>query len=532
VAASFFSDWSSGTHNSVTFLDDGANRAASRAERAAAVAQPVSKALLAALERQNPERTRELSLLAEPGTVVVVTGQQMGLFLGPLFTLYKALSAVVNARALAAETGRPCVPIFWLQNEDHDLCEIDHTFVPTSSGAPMKVSLGFEGSAAWKAPVAHHVLGAGVTAAIDQLRSVLGREPHAAEHLAMLARAWTPGATMSSAFARAAAEVFAREGLVFLDPRDPAIAALNAPMHRRVLDEAPRLAELLHQRTAGLEAAGYGEQVHVRPGAPLAFFSPDAVDGARYRLEPAGADRFTLLGHPTKATVSKAELHAALERVPLRFTASALLRPLVQDALLPTAMYVGGPAEVAYFAQLAPLYPSLGLTMPLIAGRARLTVLDDRCRGLMEKLGLSAKEAVGPREPLLARLAAGSQHHPAPEAVEAKVMGALKPQLLELQQHLDALDPSLREPLQRTEESMRGALGKLLARYGKVLGQRDQVSVERLDRLRGYLVPNDTPQERVFGLAYYACRFGTRAFVDRVREGIKPFSSELKELSL
>jgi bacillithiol synthase len=529
VGASFFSDWSGGTHKSVTFLDDDFRRAEARAQRAAAAAKPVSKALLEALERQNAGRRTALARLAEPGAVAVVTGQQMGAFLGPLFTLYKALSAVVNARALEAETGRPCVPVFWLQDEDHDLAEIDHTFVPSSSGAPLKVSLGVENAAAWKAPVAHHVLGAGATAAVDQLRAVLAREPHAAEHLELLARAWTPGATMSAAFARAAAEVFADDGLVFLDARDAGIAALSAQVHRRALDEAPRLAQLLEERTAALVAAGYSEQVHVRPGAPLAFFSPEAVDGPRYRLEPTGADRFTLVGHG--GTVTRAELNAALEQEPLRFTSSALLRPLIQDTLLPTAAYVGGPGEVAYFAQLAVLYPALGLTLPLIAPRARFTVLDDRCRGLLEKLGLSAAEAVGPREALLARLAAGSQHHPAPEAVEAKVMGALRPELDALGSHLDALDPSLREPLQRTEESMRGALGKLLARYGKVLGQRDQVSVERLDRLRGYLVPNDTPQERVFGMAYYACRFGTRTFVDLVRANVTPFSGELKELS-
>jgi bacillithiol biosynthesis cysteine-adding enzyme BshC len=422
------------------------------------------------------------------------------------------------------------VPIFWLQDEDHDLAEIDHTFLPSSSGAPLKVSLGVENAAAWKAPVAHHLLGAGASAAVEQLRSVLGREPHAAEHLELLGRAWKPGATMSAAFFQAAREVLAFEELLFLDPRDPSVAALSAPVHRRALDEAPRLAQLLSERTAALEAAGYSEQVHIRPGAPLAFFSPEGIDGPRYRLEPAGPDRFTLVGG--SGTVTRAELHAALEKEPLRFTSSALLRPLIQDSLLPTAAYVGGPGEVAYFAQLAPLYPALGLTMPLIAARARFTVLDDRCRGLLEKLGLSAAQAVGPREALLAKLAAGSQHHPTPEAVEAKVMGALKPELDALGAHLDALDPSLREPLQRTEESMRGALGKLLARYGKVLGQRDQVSVERLDRLRGYLAPNDAPQERVSGMAYYACRFGTRAFVEAVRANITPFSGELKELSL
>jgi uncharacterized protein YllA (UPF0747 family) len=158
VASAFFPAWQAGEARAVALLDDGFRRTDARAAAATAAAvRPVSKALHAALVAQNaalppsPSREKNLARLGQPGTVVVVTGQQMGLFLGPLFTLYKALSAVVAARALEAETGRPCVPLFWLQNEDHDLCEVNHTFVPTSSGAPLKVSLGDEGAAACRA---------------------------------------------------------------------------------------------------------------------------------------------------------------------------------------------------------------------------------------------------------------------------------------------------------------------------------------------------------------------------------------------
>lgn len=536
MASEFFPAWQAAEPRALALLDDACRRQADRAARAAAAARPVSRALHAALLAQDgalppsPARSRNLARLAEPGALAVVTGQQMGLLLGPLFTAYKALSAVSAAKALEAETGRPCVPIFWLQDEDHDLAEVNHTFVPTPSGVPLRLAVLEEGASAWRAPLSHCALGGDLAHVHAALRAQLGREPHAEEHLGLLERAYVPGATLSQAFARAAAEVFAPDGLVFLDPRDPAIAALAAPFHRRALEEAPRLAGLLEARSAALAAAGFSDQVHVRPGAPLAFFSPDGAGGPRYRLEPRGADAWALVGHPSGATVSRAALLTALETEPLRFSTSALLRPLLQDTLLPTAAYVGGPAEVAYFAQLLPLYAALGLPAPLVVPRARFTVLDDRTRGLLEKLGLSAAEAAGDREAVLAKLAA-RQGAPTPAQVEARLWAALGPELQSFGERLRELDPSLGEPLQKTEDTIRAALGKLLGRYGKALGQKDQVAATRLDRVRGYLLPNAAPQERVFALAYFACRFGTQGFLDLARAGVVPFSGALQELS-
>lgn len=537
MASPFFPAWQGQEARALALLDDDCRRADARARRTAAAARPLGKTLHAVLTAQNQAlgmsaaRARNLSRLAEPGTTVVVTGQQMGLFLGPLFTPYKALTAVAAAKALEAETGRPCVPLFWLQDEDHDLVEVNHTFLPTAAGKPLRVELSDERASAWRAPLAHYVIGPQVRDALEPVRALLHREPHAAEHLGLLERAWQPGATLSQAFARAAAEVFADDGLVFLDPRDPAFAALAAPFHRRALEEAPRLASLLEERSAALAAAGFSDQVHVRPGAPLAFFSPDGAAGPRYRLEPQAAGSFSLVGHPAGASVSRAELLAALETEPLRFTCSALLRPLLQDALLPTAGYVGGPAEVAYFAQLAPLYPALELTAPMVLPRARFTVLDDRTRGLLSKLELTAAEAAGPREGLLQQLAA-RRGGEAAQGVEQKLWGALAPELAALGEKMAALDPSLKEPVRRTEETIRGALGKLAARYQNALAHKDQTAVEQLDRVRGYLAPNDTPQERVYGLAYYACRFGTQGFLDRVRAACEPFSGAHRELAL
>ncbi|MDY7227999.1 bacillithiol biosynthesis cysteine-adding enzyme BshC [Hyalangium rubrum] len=540
VTSSFSAEWLRGDPRALAFLPDRFRHKSARAEAvAAAASRTVSPALLEALVARNtrlapnPARERNLELLSRPGTVAVVTGQQVGLFLGPLFTIYKAASAIVAARTLAEETGRPCVPVFWLQTEDHDLPEIDHCFVPRGTGTPLRLSLELSDAATSRIPVAHRHLDEGVTRALAALKAELGTQPHAGEHLELLERAYRPEATLADAFAEVLASVFADEGLVFLDPRDPRVSPFAAPIHRRALEEAAAISTALASQGSALSEAGFSEQVHIRPGSPLGFFSPDGLEGARYRLDPAASPgTWSLVGHPDNRFVTTAELLTWLEREPLRFTTSALLRPILQDTLLPTAAYVGGPGEIAYFAQLAPLYAHVGLPMPLIVPRARFRVLDDRTRGLLEKLGLSPDEATAPRDELLARLAAqaaGEGFDP-PEAVEARLMGTLAPELARLGQCMAALDPSFAHAIERTEESVRTALSRLVAKYGRALGQRDQVTLERLDRLRAYLAPEGTPQERFYGLPYYACRFGARAFTRMVLEACEPFSGSLKDL--
>src|SRR6218665_1155814 len=263
VASSFSASWLRGDPRALEFLPDHFRHRSARAEAVgAAASRTVAPALHAALVARHarlapsPSRERNLELLARPGTTVVVTGQQVGLFLGPLFTIYKAASAIVAARALAEETGRPCVPVFWLQTEDHDLPEIDHTFIPSAAGALLRVALGVPDAAHSRTPVAHRRLGASVTGALATLRAQLGGQSHADEHLALLERAYRPEAAMADAFAEVLSTLFADEGLVFLDPRDPRLAPLSAPLHRRAIEEATAIANGLAERGCALGAAG------------------------------------------------------------------------------------------------------------------------------------------------------------------------------------------------------------------------------------------------------------------------------------
>ena len=538
MTTSFGAAWLSGDRRALTLLGDDFRRLGARsAAVTAAVERPVRPEVIAALVRGHAAlapsvaRDRHLAALATPGTTVAVTGQQVGLFLGPLYTIYKAATAIAVARALAEETGRPCVPIFWLQTEDHDFTEIKHCSVPRAAGEALIIAVDDAEGGTARVPVAHRVLGASIDSALDTLEAELAGWPHAPELMDLLRASYVAQASPVAAFAQLIATLFADDGLLLLDPRDPALAALAAPVHRACLENAAELSTRLQQRSAELLGAGFEPQVHIRPGSPLCFYAPDGADGPRYRLDPT-AEAWRLVGDPLGRCVTTQEILAWAAREPLRLSSSALSRPLVQDTLLPTAAYVGGPGEVAYFAQLGPAYQAFGLPMPLVVPRARFRVVDAHTGAALAKLGLFAHDLSRPRTELLAQLTAqaGNQDE-APLALSQRLLAGLDTELDVLAPRMAALDPNFDKSVARTRTAIHEAVAKLLDKYARALGQRDQSAVDRLDRARAFLQPGGEPQERVLGWPYFAARFGPHAFVRMVVAQCAPFSGALEDLT-
>jgi bacillithiol biosynthesis cysteine-adding enzyme BshC len=505
--------------------------------RAAAVRIAAQKTmdseLLTVLVAQNselppsPARDRHLQLLAQPGTVVVATGQQVGLFLGPLYTLYKAASSIVAARQLTAETGVACVPLFWMPTEDHDFAEIDHCFVPRRGEGPGQIAL--TPSEPSHVPIAHRLLPDDVADALAAFADDLAHASHVAEVVALLRHNYVPGMPIARAFAQTLAAIFAAEGLVFFDPHTPDVAPFAAPFHRQCLVQAHDIADEILVRAGCVREAGFEPQVHIRPGAPLSFVAPDAMAGPRYRLEPAKQGvNWLLVGHPQRAQVTTAQLLDWLDREPQRFSTSALSRPLLQDTLLPTVAYVGGPGEVAYFAQLAPLYPRFGLPVPLVLLRDRFLLTDLRMQAFLRDRGLVPADLAKPQEDLLQYLAP----HGAPDQRErlAQMLAAL--QLDALGRELTALDPNLAKTATRAHDAIADILLKLLNKQARARVQRDHAQVEKLERARNWLMPNGEPQERVYGVAAMMARFGIDDLKQAVLHACRPFAAELQELPL
>jgi len=352
--------------------------------------------------------------------------------------------------------------------------------------------------------------------------------PHAGEVLGLFREAYRPGRSLAGAFAEVLATLFGDEGLVILDPRDAALAALAAPAYRRAIDGAAAIEARLLERGAVLRASDIGEQVRVREGATLLFFHEGheghegAADGPRYRIERAGGGGFRV----GERAVARDELERALIAEPLRFSTSALLRPLVQDVLLPTAAYVGGPGEINYYAQLAPLYELFDLAPPLIVPRARFRLIEPNVRALLDRFGLTPAE-----------IEQGKTAKPdidVPGADPDALRAGIADDLLRRLAPLDALAPALGHGLPRALARTRGTVARvadrLAARLARALADRDRVTTERMERLRRALLPDGVPQERYYSLVYYACRHGARALAERVLAAIVPFDPAIRDI--
>jgi bacillithiol biosynthesis cysteine-adding enzyme BshC len=503
------------------------------ADRQAAVRRarrPLAPEVARALEAQNarlaPSAPRERHLAAlRAGAAAVVTGQQVGLFLGPLYTVYKAISAVRVADALSTETRSPVVPVFWLQSEDHDLAEIAECLVPCGD-TTRAVSL--PASAEDRVSIAHRSLPAAVTECLAGLHTALDGLPHVAAHLARLARHYRPGNAWVAAFAGVLGELFADAGLVVIDPRDPALASAAAAVHRRGLSDARAIAAGLEERVRELREAGFAAAVHVRRGAPLSFFHAGGADGPRHRLEPC-AGGFAEVGG--SRVYSQDALLAMLAEDPLRFSTSALQRPILQDALLPTAAYVGGPGEIAYFAQLGPLYAAYDLPMPVVVPRARCRVLDPTTSRWLARVGLQAADAGRPEAELLAAADAVTATRRFDRVgFERDLLAPFESALGAVEQRLEPA-AGLDVAVEKTRTTVARAIARLADKVASAHARRDGAVVEAVRAIRSRLHPNGAPQERVHGLAYYAARFGERAFIARVRDAVEPFDATPLELT-
>ena len=505
-----------GEPRATALLDDRFRRpAAWREEARARSGRRVSPGLLERLQAPATEAgRRNLAALAEPGTVAVVTGQQIGLFLGPLYTFYKACSAIVWARAVERETGARCAPIFWLQTEDHDFAEIAWCEVPPS----LKLSLP---PVETRCSVAHLALPQEIEPLVAQLEEALGPLPDAPRVMGIFRQAWVPGRRLAEAFAATLLAVFAEEGLLVLDPRCAEVARLSSGLYAAAIERAPEIDRALLTRGDELERAGLREQVKVRGGSPLVFFHGDGPEGARRRLSARG-DVYQLDGG---GEVSRAGLLRAAREEPLRLSSSALLRPVVQDSILPVVAYVGGPAELGYLAQTAPLYRLFDVRPSLAAPRARFRLIDARSAARLKTLSLAPADVEIAREQLLARL--GSRRAP-PDELARRCLGDLPALLLESA----AKHPGLARAARRTQLTVERAAARFAERHARLLAAEDGTLVERVDRLQAALFPGGAPQERVHSLPYYAARHGLDALKAAVLAAVQPGSAGVQDLFL
>lgn len=444
--------------------------------------------------------SRNLERLAN-GAVAIVTGQQVGLFTGPAYSLYKAITAVACADELT-KRGVEAVPVFWLATEDHDLAEINHASWTTRTGLAEFILPGNAAEEGHR--VGEIAMGSAVTASVVTAMDTL-EGPYSAEVARALRESYTPGDTYGSAFGKLMARLVAGRGIIFLDPLDSRLHHFASGIYRRALDDAEPLREALLARAKELERGGFHAQVKVTRESTLLFYN---VNGVRQPLRQRG-EKF----HAGAASFSVEELRAAIAAKPEDFTPNVLLRPVVQDTLLPTAAYIGGPAEIAYMAQAQVVYKHLLGRMPSILPRASFTLVEPPIARLLKKYGLDFRDLMRGRQHLRGRMEMKSL----PRALTGRFAAdekALRRLLNAYRRPLAHLDRTLSGALDSTERKILHQFLKLKGKAGRAENFRTGI-LDRHERiLVDALYPHRGLQERTLSAVPALAAYGPELLDD------------------
>ncbi len=455
--------------------------------------------------------------LRDPESVAVVTGQQLGLFAGPLYTVYKARTAVRLAARLHSETGRPAVPVFWLADEDHDFAEIhraaftrgdDVRYCTYDDGRPPHADRG---------PVGRLVLDAAATAAaLADLDEALPDGPGRADALRLAREAYRPGRTMRDAFATLLRALV--PDIVLMSADDARLKRLVAPLFERELAEWPETLAALERRSAGADRGRLPRPGRADAGQPVR----DGGRGAGRRSTPPTAASSS--GTPARRSPTAA-LRARLGADPASLSPNVVLRPLVQDTLLPTAAYVAGPGEAAYFAQLGPVYDRFGVPMPVIEPRLSLTVVEPGVAKVLDRYGLSVADlGAGTPDPgerlheLWRRLALDASDIDLDAAFAEAALAALAA-VDALRPTVAQVDAGMATAVGAARRRVEQALGSLADKTVRAEKRNHDVVRERLARAQAALWPDGTLQERRAGPLGAVARHGLgalAAWVDAV----------------
>ena len=465
------------------------------------------------LERQLERRgapaatRREAAKLRSPASVAVVTGQQAGLFGGPLYTLLKSVTAIQLARKVEAEHGVPAVAVFWVECEDHDWAEVRSTMLLDVDCATCDISLA-DVPGAGTLPVASLVLDDGIETALQALEAVLPPSEFRGELLAGMRRAYKPGASMSTAFAGWLDELLGPHGLVVFEADDRTAKPLVADVFAKELEQPARTADTVREAGASMQRLGHAPQVVPADDSTALFY----MDGSGRRPIKRRGAGFAIgdTTRPAGALVEEARTH------PERFSPNVLLRPIVQDRLFPTACYVGGPSELAYQAQLGGVYRAFGIQTPLLMSRASATLIDSAAAKFLERSGVEF-EALQPQDDGLLNRLLASLMPPELERALEEAAEEVRGRLAAIHAAVPAVDPTLAGAAETTRDRMLESLKTLQGKIVQASKRKDDTVRRQLQRTRALAFPGGHPQERAISLTFFINRYGT-GLVERLIE--------------
>ncbi len=443
------------------------------------------------------ETLKNIERLRLPESVCVITGQQLAIFGGPVYTLYKIISAIALARRLEQHHQRPVIPVFWLADEDHDIDEtVNVQLIQKGSNSTHTYS----DPHLFPIPVADRVLSDGIDPFLNEVFDHLETTPFTHTLREQLQQAYQPGATFRTAFGKLIMQWFGKYGLVLAGSNDPEIKAWLRPVLKTAVQEADSVYKALEVQTLKVETA-FKRQAQISDS--LLFYLDPEANKARYRIKHEQGAWFTEQGHRW----STAELIDLVERFPQQVSPNVFFRPMLQDHMLPTLAYVAGPGELAYYAQMNQLYRVFGLHMPLITPRHSATILDASVTRNLHQLPFTFQDYQLRIEDLEKSYITQHQSINADQWALDWIELLRKASESAIAQ-LSSSEPTLRASAEKTLAETEASITKIKQKWIKSLKEKEQTALQRIQRVKNTCFPEQEPQERVISTIYFLNKFG------------------------
>lgn len=461
-------------------------------------------AMVEILRRQNSDygvddaAFSNIERLNDARTLTVFTGQQVGLYGGPLYTVFKALGAVGHARLLEEKLQRPVIPVFWMATDDHDFAEVRWTGLPGTDNRARRVSYD-PAQIPERIPTSQIIFDDHISDVQESWKAVRLSTEFSPEVDHALAECYRPGVTMAQAFARWMARAFAGTGLVFFSPADPDAKHLAADLFARELRSPECAAQALELVNMRLVSSGYRLQVSHPPTHTNLFY----FNGQRVPLDVV-REGVIFDGTTERPHATWAELTA---KEPENFSPGVLMRPVLQNHLFPTIAYIGGPSEVSYWAQSRSLFEVFGVVQPVVISRPFATLVEQKIKKAVDKLNLTLPEVLTDPEAVVNKVAQRS--FPADLAGQFTETRECFAQYLEkLEKTVTSFEPTLQKTFQQGAGKMNAELNALEKKAFQAHKRKNEIIREQVYKIAGHLYPEGKLQERMFGLPYYLNKYG------------------------
>lgn len=440
------------------------------------------------------------------GGLMVTTGQQPGLFGGPLYSIFKAITAVRLAEALEERLGRPVLPVFWVASDDHDWAEADHADLIGTDNELHRFSVRSPESE--RTPSLHRLtLGADADEAVSAFLAALPESDFSAPYADQIRSGFGAGSTLPAGFHGLMRRALGPLGIAFTDAAHEGVKAASGDLLLAELRDAERMEAVLADTAQRLEEAGYGIQVPLMPEGVNLFLEGPAGRERVYR----DGDGFRLRTSGERLTLEDIEARVAAD--PKVLSPNVLFRPVVESAVFPTLAYVGGPGEMAYFAQLRGYFEAHGIEMPIVVPRWSAIPIERKIGKVLEKFDLGPADLARPFHEVASDFARDEVPSDVRSAI-GSLRGALGSGTGELQKAAAGVDPTLKGPVQNFRTQAMAALSDVEKKVLQAVKREQDIALQQIEKAQLHLFPHGKPVERVQSPLYYLARYGD-AFIDQ-----------------